>query len=55
VAQLVQHLGDGEATLDLVLHRAPFGAVSRAADEIAGFPEVLRPPFVVPVVSERPL
>ena len=55
VAQLVQHLGDGEATLDLVLHRAPAGAVSKAATEIATFPEVLRQPFLVPVVSERPL
>jgi homoserine dehydrogenase len=55
VAQLVQHLGDGEATLDLVLHRAPFGAVSRALAEVATFPEVLRPPFLVPVVSERSL
>jgi homoserine dehydrogenase len=55
VAQLVQHLGDGEATLDLVLHRAPAGAVAKAAAEIATFPEVLRPPFLVPVVSERPL
>jgi homoserine dehydrogenase len=55
VAQLVQHLGDGEATLDLVLHRAPAGAVAQAAAEIATFPEVLRPPFLVPVVSERPL
>jgi homoserine dehydrogenase len=55
VAQLVQHLGDGEATLDLVLHRAPAGAVARAAAEIATFPEVLRPPFLVPVISERPL
>jgi homoserine dehydrogenase len=55
VAQLVQHLGDGEATLDLVLHRAPAGAVAKAAAEIATFPEVLRAPFLVPVVSERPL
>jgi homoserine dehydrogenase len=55
VAQLVQHLGDGEATLDLVLHRAPFGAVSRALAEVATFPEVVRPPFLVPVVSERSL
>ena len=55
VAQLVQHLGDGDATLDLVLHRAPFGAVSRAIAEIAALPEVLRPPFLVPVVSERAL
>jgi homoserine dehydrogenase len=55
VAQLVQHLRNGSATLDLVLHQAPSGAVARAAAEITSFPEVLRPPFVVPVVSERAL
>jgi homoserine dehydrogenase len=55
VAQLVQRLGDGAATLELVLHRASFGAVSAALREIAAFPEVLRPPFLLPVISERGL
>jgi homoserine dehydrogenase len=55
VAQLVQHLRDGNATIDLVLHEAPVGAVQRAVDEIAALPEVLRRPLVLPVVTDRPL
>jgi len=55
VAQLVQRLGDGTATLELVLHEAPFGEVSAALREIAAFPEVLRPPFLLPVITERGL
>jgi homoserine dehydrogenase len=55
VAQLVQRLGDGKASLDLVLHDAPLGHVNAALAEIAAFPEVLDRPFVAPVVSERPL
>jgi homoserine dehydrogenase len=53
VAQLVQRLEDGAATLELVLHRAPLGKVSAALREIAAFPEVLRPPFLLPVITER--
>ncbi len=55
VAQIVQHLRDGEATIDVVLHEAPYGAVAKVAAEMATFPEVLRPPFLAPVISERPL
>ena len=55
VAQLVQHVRDGEATLDIVLHEAPYGAIATVAAEMATFPEVLRPPFLAPVISERPL
>ena len=55
VAQLVQRLGDGQASLDLVLHETPLGRVNGALAEIAAFPEVLDRPFVAPVVSERPL
>jgi homoserine dehydrogenase len=55
VAQLVQHLRDGEATLDLTLHEAPYGAIVKVAAEMATFPEVLRPPFLAPVVSEQQL
>jgi homoserine dehydrogenase len=55
VAQLVQHLRDGEATLDVVLHEAAHGAVARVAAEMATFPEVLRRPFLAPVVTEHPL
>jgi len=55
VAQLVQRLDNGAATLELVLHRAPHGDVSAALREIAAFPEVLRPPFLLPVISGRGL
>jgi homoserine dehydrogenase len=52
VAQLVQRLHDGEASLDLVLHEASVGQLMEALREIAAFPEVLRPPFVLPVITE---
>jgi len=55
VAQLVQRLDEGAATLELVLHRAPLGNVSAALREIAAFPEVLRAPFFLPVIAERTL
>ena len=55
VAQLVQRLGDGQASLDLVLHEAPLGRVRAALAEISAFPEVLGRPFLAPVVSDRPL
>ena len=52
VAQLVQHLHDGRAALDLVLHDAPVGAVDAALAELSARPEVLAPPFLAPVVAE---
>jgi homoserine dehydrogenase len=52
VAQLVQHLADGQASLDLVLHEAPHGQVAAALAEISVFPEVLGRPFVAPVISD---
>ncbi len=55
VAQLVQRLDEGRAAIELVLHAAPIGAVNAALVEIAALQEVLEPPFVVPVISERPL
>jgi homoserine dehydrogenase len=55
VAQLVQKLRNGEATLDLVVHETPHGELARAAAEIATFPEVLRRPFLAPVITERAL
>jgi homoserine dehydrogenase len=55
VAQLVQHLHDGEASLELVLHEAPLGEITAALREIAAFPEVLRVPFVLPVITEGAL
>jgi homoserine dehydrogenase len=55
VAQLVQRLGDGEARIELVLHEAPLQSVTAALAEIAALPEVLRIPFLLPVITERPL
>jgi homoserine dehydrogenase len=55
VAQLVQRPGDGRASLDVVLHRAPLGRVRAALAEISAFPEVLDRPFLAPVISEKPL
>jgi homoserine dehydrogenase len=51
VAQLVQHLEDGRASLDVVLHEAPLGRVRAALSEIATFPEVLDRPFFAPVIA----
>jgi homoserine dehydrogenase len=51
VAQLVQHLEEGRASLDVVLHEAPLGRVRAALAEIATFPEVLDRPFLAPVVA----
>jgi homoserine dehydrogenase len=50
VAQLVQKLGEGRASLELVLHEAPLGDVRAALAEIAAFPEVLDRPFLAPVI-----
>jgi predicted amino acid-binding ACT domain protein len=55
VAQLLQRPTNGSATLEIVLHRTPLGRLSSALREIATFPEVLRPPFLLPVISERTL
>jgi len=55
VAQLVQRLNNGEATLELVLHETSLGELSAALREIATFPEVLRAPFALPVITERVL
>ena len=55
VAQLVQHQHEGEASLELVLHEAPIGHLAAALQEIAAFPEVLRAPFALPVITEGSL
>jgi len=55
VAQLVQRVGEGEARIELVLHEAPVRSVTDALTEIAALPEVLRIPFLLPVITERPL
>ena len=51
VAQLVQRLEEGRASLNLVLHDAPLGSVRAALAEISIFPEVLDRPFVAPVIA----
>lgn len=51
VAQLVQHVEERRASLDLTLHEAPLGKVRGALAEIAAFPEVLERPFVAPVIA----
>jgi len=51
VAQLVQRLEDGRASLNLVLHEAPLGSLRAALAEISVFPEVLDRPFVAPVIA----
>jgi homoserine dehydrogenase len=51
VAQLVQRLEEGRASLNLTLHDAPLGSVRAALAEIAAFPEVLDRPFVAPVIA----
>jgi homoserine dehydrogenase len=50
VAQLNQHLEEGRASLDLVLHAAALGRVRTALAEIATFPEVIERPFFAPVI-----
>lgn len=51
VAQLVQRLEDGRASLNLVLHEVALGNVRAALAEIAAFPEVLDRPFLAPVIA----
>jgi len=51
VAQLLQHLEDGRASLDLVLHTSALGQVRAALAEIAAFPEVIERPFFAPVIA----
>jgi homoserine dehydrogenase len=51
IAQLVQHLEPGRASLDLVLHEATIGSVEAALDELSASPEVLGRPFIAPVIA----
>jgi homoserine dehydrogenase len=53
VARLVQHQGDGSATLHVVTHEAPAGALDDALAEVAALPETKSPPSALPVVSDR--
>ncbi|MGH2449942.1 MAG: homoserine dehydrogenase [Candidatus Limnocylindria bacterium] len=53
VARLVQHQGNGRATLHVVTHEAPAGHLEAALQEIAGLPETRAAPTSLPVVSDR--
>ena len=53
IARLVQHQREGGATLHLVTHEAPAGAVEAALSEIAALPETQAPPSALPGISSR--
>ncbi|MGH3092755.1 MAG: homoserine dehydrogenase, partial [Gaiellaceae bacterium] len=53
VARLVQQQENGSATLHVVTHEAPGGAVVDALAEVAALPETKGPPGALPVVSDR--
>jgi homoserine dehydrogenase len=53
VARLIQDPTPDGATLHVVLHEAPEGAVLAALDEIAALPESHGRPSALPVVSDR--
>jgi homoserine dehydrogenase len=53
VARLIQDPTPDGATLHVVLHEAPEGAVLAALDEIAALPESHDRPSALPVVSDR--
>jgi len=53
IARLVQHQGDGRATLHVVTHEARAGAIEAALNEIAELPETQSPPSAMPVISSR--
>jgi homoserine dehydrogenase len=53
IARLVQQQGDGRATLHVVTHEAPAGALDKALAEIAELGETAEPPVAMPVISDR--
>ena len=53
VARLIQHLSDGGATLHVVTHEAPSGAVSAALADIEELPETRTKPSALRVISDR--
>jgi homoserine dehydrogenase len=53
IARLVQHQGGERATLHVVTHEAPAGAVEAALAEIAALPETHAAPTSLPVISDR--
>ncbi len=53
IAQLIQHQGDGEATLHVVTHVTASGALAAALAEIEALPETRARSTAFPVVPER--
>jgi homoserine dehydrogenase len=53
IARLVQHQDGSGATLHVVTHEAPAGALADALDQLAGLAEVRRRARPIPVVSDR--
>jgi hypothetical protein len=52
-ARLVQHQGDGHATLHVLTYESPAGRLEAALDEIAGLPETRAARTSLPVISDR--
>jgi homoserine dehydrogenase len=53
IARLVQHQNGSGATLHVVTHEAPAGALAEALTQLAALPEVRRRSRPIPVVSDR--
>jgi homoserine dehydrogenase len=53
IARLVQHQGDGSATLHIVTHEAPEGKLRRALAEIDALDETRAKAVALPVISDR--
>jgi homoserine dehydrogenase len=53
IARLVQRQGNGRATLHVVTHEAPAGALEAALAEVAALPETRAAPTSLPVISDR--
>jgi homoserine dehydrogenase len=53
IARLVQHQNGSGATLHVVSHEAPAGALDAALTQLAALPEVRRRSRPIPVVSDR--
>jgi homoserine dehydrogenase len=53
IAQLTQHLVDGQAALDVVTHAAPAGRVEAALERIAALDEVRAAPEALRMIAER--
>ena len=53
IARLVQQPHAEGASLHIVLHEAPVGAIEAALAEIAALPETRQAPVAIPVISDR--